>query len=659
MSELVIWNDRPAGSAPAPRLTVRCHRTLRGAYTGTAALLREIVPTLLTGPGSAVVHRHAGAILWVAADLAALGIRGAVTLTNSASDAERTRFYAAERTAEHANGIAEVVLAWAEQQPADAVVEFVELDSADHTDLEFVRILTRRSPNSALTVVATASSPAAAPGESAADHVDTDGTSRGTAAEAAYQALSERERELLHTARAEALRAAGEPAAERGALLYHLARGVDAHTTGIATLRHEMMRNFKDGFYHRVIELAEHGRGLATAASDDGAYWRFTHSLAVTHSYLEHHEEALQLFAEERNRTTDHLIHMTNAYCMSMMYTRHLPAEQHDEARATEWANLAILLAGLLPGEDDRVIRSAFMLNGKALVDMHRGDLAVALGRVERAIAMTDAHFDGEHQLHRSVLAHNRARLLAGLGQVEAAIDAITEVIDADPEFDELYFERAAMYLQADRPDLALADYDQVVALRPCCSEAYYNRADAHVELGDPARAVADLDTAIVLRPDHVDSYLNRAVLRLESGLVDEASADVAAGLALDPNLPGLHVTRGLLLGDSDPGAAIAAFDEALRHDPGSTTALANRAIMRFGADDVAGAKADLDAAIAIEDSPELRINRSVALRALGDHDAAVADLRAAGDLPGADVAQIEELLGVDPAPAQHAVSVS
>jgi tetratricopeptide (TPR) repeat protein len=643
MSAILVSKENPA--AATAQLKVRCHRNLRGAYTGTAALLREIVPALLSGPAGEVVHRNAGAILSVAADLAATGIRGPVTLTNTASGAERTRLYAAERTTEHANGIAEVVIAWADTLPAGATIEFVELDGADHTDREFVQVLTRRSPGTALTVVATGSFPGPVGGTTARDHVATDGTSQGTAAEAAYLALPEHERQVLHTERAQALRASGEPAVERGAQLYHLVRGLDAHTDGVAALRHEMMRDFQDGFYHRVIELAEYGRELATAAEDDSAYWRFTHSLAVNHCYLEHHEEAFRYFAEERRGTTDHRTHMINAYSMSMMYTRHLPADQHDENLATEWANLATLLAGLLPGDDDRVIQSAFMLNAEALVDMHRGALAVALDRVERAIAITDAHFKGEHQLHRSVLAHNRARLLAGLHRTEAAVEAITEVMRRDPEFDELHFERAAMYKQIDRLDLALADYDHVIVLRPCCSEAFYNRADIYTEMGDIDRALADLDTAIMLRPEHVDSYLNRATLRLDIGLIDAAAEDITAGLALDPNHPGLHVTRGLLLAESDPAAAVAAFDDALRLDPDNTTALANRAIVRFGTGDVASAKADLDTAITIADSPELRLNRSVAERALGDTEAAVADLRAALEMPGADIDQINELL--------------
>jgi tetratricopeptide (TPR) repeat protein len=639
MSAILVSTENPA------RLTVRCHRNLRGAYTGTATLLREIVPILLSGPAAEVVRRNAGAILTVAADLAATGIRGPVTLTNTASGAERTRLYAAERTIEHANGIAEVLIAWAGTRPAGATIEFLELSEADHTDSELVRVLTRRSPGTALTVVVTDSFTAPVDGTTARDHVATDGTSTGTAAEAAYRALPEHQRRVLHTRRAQALRAAGGPALERGALLYHQVRGLGVHTDGIAALRHEMMRDFQDGFYHRVVELAEYGRALATAAGDDSAYWRFTHSLAVNHSYLEHHEEAFRYFAEERRGTTDHRTHMINAYSMAMMYTRHLPAGRHDEDAATEWANLATLLAGLLADDDDRVIQSAFMFNARALVDMHRRDLSVALDRVERAIAITDAHFKGEHQLHRSVLAHNRARLLAGLDRTEDAIEAVTEVIDRDPEFDELYFERAAMHQRLGRLDLALADYHRVIELRPCCSEAFFNRADVYTELGELELALGDLDTAVVLRPEHVDTYLNRATIRLDIGLVDGAAADITAGLALDPDHPGLHVTRGLLLAEDDPAAAVEAFDNALRLDPGNTTALANRAVVRFGTGDAAGAKADLDAAITIADSPELRLNRSVAERALGHADAAVADLQAALDLPGADIDQITDLL--------------
>src|SRR5580692_10656610 len=144
--------------APSPHLEVRCHRRLRGPYTGAGALLRSVVPELLAVDGELVAAR-AIEVVTMAPELAAMVPLPPQTLTNLASRAERTRFYSVTRTLRLSHGAADLVMDWARLvHPGGVVIAFTDLDDADPTDREFVSVLLRRCDPNLLTVLAAAAS---------------------------------------------------------------------------------------------------------------------------------------------------------------------------------------------------------------------------------------------------------------------------------------------------------------------------------------------------------------------------------------------------------------------------------------------------------------------------------------------------------------------
>jgi len=144
--------------APAPHLEVRCHRRLRGPYTGAGALLRRVVPELLAVDGELVATR-AIEVVTMAPELAPMVPLPPQTLTNLASRAERTRFYSVTRTLRLSHGAAELVMDWARLlHPGGVTIAFTDLDDADPTDREFVSVLLRRCDPNLLTVLAEAAS---------------------------------------------------------------------------------------------------------------------------------------------------------------------------------------------------------------------------------------------------------------------------------------------------------------------------------------------------------------------------------------------------------------------------------------------------------------------------------------------------------------------
>jgi tetratricopeptide (TPR) repeat protein len=639
--------------APAPHLEVRCHRRLRGPYTGAGALLRHVLPELLAIDGELVAAR-AIEVVAMAPELAPLVPKPPQTLTNLASPAERTRFYGVARTLRLSHGAVELVLDWARLlHPAGVVVAFADLDDADPADREFVSVLLRRCDPNLLTVVVEAGRADDALGRALARYarrvprrfqvqpdrpagtdlaqlfIDSDGTSRDPAIRRAYAGTTASERASRHTARAEVLAALGEPSLRLGAIPYHLEHGIDPAGAGGKALTAACDECFESGFYEAALELAVRGRELVAGAEKPERYWNFTFKAGACQGYLKRGSLGSGYFDELRRITVNPDIHMNTCYMMAMQQTRHLPPGDRDEFRALEWVNTAIALADCQPDPRKRVFTGAFMRNARALVELHRGDPQCSLALVNEAIAMTDADLGPEEQLlHRSVLMYNRAQILNALGDHAASLRDYDVVISRDPEYGDYYFERAGIHRAAGQYDEALADYATAMRLSLPFHEAHYNRADLLRDLGDDDGALRDLDYAIVLDPDHLDSLVNRVDLLLERGETGRARADIDAGLELDPGNPNLLSARGSLLADSgDTDAAYASYTAAVTEDPAFVAAWANRAVLSYSLGRPADAVADLDHAIALADDPSLRVNRAIALQELDEHRRAVADL--------------------------------
>jgi tetratricopeptide (TPR) repeat protein len=646
----------PAGEQPAARaahLEVRCHRRLRGPYTGAGTLLRHVVPELLAVDRELVAAR-AIEIVTMAPELTSIVPVPPQTLTNLANRAERTRFYSVARTLRLSHGAAELLMDWAHVlHPGGVVISFADLDDADPCDREFVSVLLRRCDPNLVRVVAEASSADDALGQALARYarpatrrpqatpdrpagtdlaqlfIDSEGTDTDPAVSRAYAGLAAGERARRHTARAEALAALGEPSLRLGAIPYHLEHGIDPLSVGGQALAAACDDCFDLGCYEASLELALRGRELLAGGEKPELYWNFTNKVGACLSYLKRGSRGFAYFDELRTITTNPDVHMNSCYMMAMLYTRHLPPGDHDEFRALQWVNTAIALADRHPDPHKRVFVGAFMRNARALVELHRGDPQAALTLVNEGIAMTDADLGPDEQLlHRSVLLYNRAQILNALGDYAASLRDYDVVISRDPEYGDYYFERAGVRRTAGEHDGALADYATAIRLSPPFHEAHYNRADLLRELGDDDGALRDLDYAIVLDPAHVDSLVNRVDVLLERGEAERARADIDAGLALDPGNANLLTARGSMLADlGAQDAAYASYTAALTEDPAYVAAWANRAVLAYSAGRPAAAVADLDQAIGLADDPWLRVNRAIALQDLDEHRRALADL--------------------------------
>lgn len=633
--------------APGQVLVLRAHRRLRGPYTAGGELLRHIVPALVESEAAApdraladLLARSTVAVEAIAPELRPALPSGPLTLTNLAQGEERTRYYSVSRTRDLAHAVSDLAVAWAVRVPSGRARLVVwDLDEADPTDVQLVATLARRG-RGALDVTTHPDGPpedAPHPADLARHHVDSDGTSTLPEAQTAYDHLTEAERGALHDERA--TRLTDVPGAADGALLHHLEHGSDP-ARAVPALLASLERGFAAGFYDAALDVGRRGRALTVPGSED--WVRFTQRAIGAATYLDRPEEAMAMIRQTRRVTTDTAAQMRCAYMTAMLYTRHLPPEQRDQDLALEWANTAIALADGHPEERRRGFFGAFMRNARALVELHRGDLARSLVLVEEAIGVADRSLEPEaHALHRTVLVNNRARLQLGLQDLPGALRSFSEVIERDPDYEEPYFDRAGVHRALGDIDAAMADLTTAISLAMAFPEAHYNRADILLELGEDDAALRELDRTLDIDPDHVDALTNRAALLLAVGDLAGAAADIGHGLEVDPQSAHLWSARGLVESEGgDDDAACVSFGRALHIDPACVQALANRAVVRYRQGRLEDSVRDLDTAIAAEDGGALRVNRGIGLHDLGHFDAAAEDFTVALTLPDADPAE-------------------
>jgi len=472
-------------------------------------------------------------------------------------------------------------------------------------------------------------------------YIDSDGTSANPAERAAYEQLDGSDSRARHTERARLLIDQARPGSQLGAIPYHLERGEDP-AEAVPWLIEGQNQAFREGFYEAALDLGQRGRGLLPWSENPKMHNYLTKRAIGALTYLSRCDEAMVVIDEHRRTTIEPAEQMNDAYMMAMIYTRHIDTARLDQDLALAWVNTALALAEAEQLPDKRAFFVAFMRNARALVELHRGNVAASMRLVNEAVDIANQLDPDKHRLHRTVLINNRARLYLAMKDYDAAITAYDEVLARDPEYDEPYFDRAVAHKGRGDLDAALLDLDHAIELSVAFTDAYYNRADILLDLGEEELALANLNAGLDIDPDYTEALLNRAAIRIGAGDLDAAEADVVHGLSLSPQHAHLWSAKGLLRTEQgNDQEALECYATALALDPELVEVYGNRAVLHFSAGRTADAVADLDEAIAPTDTAALRVNRAIAHEALGDTQAAIRDYDAALSMPDADVEDV------------------
>ncbi len=203
---------------------------------------------------------------------------------------------------------------------------------------------------------------------------------------------------------------------------------------------------------------------------------------------------------------------------------------------------------------------------------------------------------DRTFALYRRGLAYERT------SDFDHAIEDDSQVIKDTPTYALAYNNRGFAYQRKGDLDHAVADYDQAIKLVPELTIAWFNRGEALHEKGDNPGAIENFSKVIKLQPTNAVAWNNRCYYRAIDGQLDAALQDCNVSLRLKPGLPYVLDSRGFTyLKMKKYDLAIKDYDLAIAGNEKNAAYFYGRSLARRGMHDAAGAKADLDAALAID----------------------------------------------------------
>lgn len=216
-------------------------------------------------------------------------------------------------------------------------------------------------------------------------------------------------------------------------------------------------------------------------------------------------------------------------------------------------------------------------------------------------------------------------------GRHSAAAEYFTLSLEADPDNGFAYAMRAQAHLAMNDHDAALSDAQAATRLSPENLGAYVTQFSVHDYRLDQEAKLATANAAIEAIPDNSQAYMMRAEARALSGDHDQAIADLDHALSLEESA-GAYAMRAQHRMASDIDGARADLEAALALDPAFPPALAMRADLDRLQGDTEGAMASFDAAVeaALRQgggvSAAAYAARANARFAMGDNDGVLAD---------------------------------
>lgn len=151
----------------------------------------------------------------------------------------------------------------------------------------------------------------------------------------------------------------------------------------------------------------------------------------------------------------------------------------------------------------------------------------------------------------------------AGAGQNTLSVDKLNELIQADPQNSQLYYERALAYYDLGDLTMALKDFNKTVELEPDFASAFNDRGICHFELMQFRESLSDFNQAIKLDPEYSEAYFNRSLVWDELGETGKALSDLDKAIALDPDFGDAYYNRAVYRLNSDRAKACQDFKKA------------------------------------------------------------------------------------------------
>ncbi len=171
-------------------------------------------------------------------------------------------------------------------------------------------------------------------------------------------------------------------------------------------------------------------------------------------------------------------------------------------------------------------------------------------------------------------LYKSRAKSHRKTGDINAAINDYTMIIQKGEDSPAIYNNRGNLYRQMDNLELAIADYARAVHIDSTFVPAFLNRGGAYRQTGHYREAVRDFTRALQLDSTLVPAYNDRGIAYRRLKKYDLALQDHRMAIELNPESAAAYYNVGCVHWQRrDWAETVRAWQECLRVDPGHQTA--------------------------------------------------------------------------------------
>jgi tetratricopeptide (TPR) repeat protein/transglutaminase-like putative cysteine protease len=327
----------------------------------------------------------------------------------------------------------------------------------------------------------------------------------------------------------------------------------------------------------QVGDLAGARADLEKAESLDPTYVQVFVGRGMLADVEHRPKDAIDAYTKALQREPD------NDYALTQRAAAYAALGDHDKAVADRVAKADAAVAA------NPDTASPYVDRGNLMLDIRRFDDAIK--NFDKALSLEPAN---------GMAMADRGLARAWKGDVEAASNDLNAASAIDPKNVVVFRARGLIAQQKGAWRDAIAAYTSALQLEPNSGFALGHRAEAARSAGDNDAALRDAAAAIKLQPGWIEMYLLRANALRSQGKQNEALAEAAAVTAANPQNSYAHVVAANIYSTFHRDAdEMSAYDKAIALKPEAYIYL-NRSLRRPKAD-VAGRRADLDAALKLE----------------------------------------------------------
>jgi protein O-mannosyl-transferase len=144
------------------------------------------------------------------------------------------------------------------------------------------------------------------------------------------------------------------------------------------------------------------------------------------------------------------------------------------------------------------------------------------------------------------VAHNNKALVYKNEGKYDLALQGYNKALEVDPTYQGSYENRGNIYFLTGRYEEAIVDFNKALSLKENSEVAFNSRGAVYFNQGKYDLALADFNRAIESKPDYPEAYRNRGNVYSVLGQFDKAAEDYTTYLKFDQRLEMVWFWRGI-----------------------------------------------------------------------------------------------------------------